>query len=201
MADNKTIVAFHVGRGGNFNNGGHVTFNPYVKSLGECIKDGDFWNNEDENGHPLPDEKWTLTDGGGMVLLEGRDEMESDTGRIERDGIYDTDIVKYIEDCTDEELEAIWKEYERGEWMTDEVKDHITDWKGYKRITSVKKYPTNFEVFFSDGTSSFESVEFMERKDVDDDWVKDTISEMGADPVSIKEFADGIILYYEWTLG
>ena len=108
------IVSFHVGRGGYHNNPGYKSFNPYVHSIQDLFEDA-FINCEDEDGNPLPDNEWTLTDQGGNIILEGRQEIESPVGILEWDTIYDTDIVKYIEDCTEEEIELIMKAYQNHE--------------------------------------------------------------------------------------
>ena len=111
------IVCFHVGRGGYLNNPGQKTYNPYVKTLQDIYNsiDNCFIINEDEDGNELPDEEWLLTDAGGKIILEGRKEIESPVGILEWDTIYDTDIVKYIEDCTEEEIELIMKAYQNYE--------------------------------------------------------------------------------------
>ena len=107
------IVCFHVGRGGYHHNPGYKTYNPYMKTIQDIYNSVDncFINSEDEDGNELPDDEWTLTDQGGNIILEGRQEIESPVGILEWDGIYDTDIVKYIEDCTDEEIELIMKAF------------------------------------------------------------------------------------------
>lgn len=111
------IVCFHVGRGGYLNNPGQKTYNPYVKTLQDIYNsiDNCFIMNEDEDGNELPDEEWLLTDAGGKIILKGRKEIESPVGILEWDTIYDTDIVKYIEDCTYEEIELIMKAYQNYE--------------------------------------------------------------------------------------
>ena len=110
------IVSFHVGTDGYNNRPGHKTYCSCVKNLQEFIHyNNAFINCEDEDGNPLPDEEWTLTDQGGNIILEGRQEIESPVGILEWDTIYDTDIVKYIEDCTEEEIELIMKAYQNHE--------------------------------------------------------------------------------------
>lgn len=111
------IVCFHVGIGGYLNKPIQKTYNPYVKTIQDIYNfvDNCFINCEDEDGNPLPDDEWTLTDQGGNIILEGRKEIESPVGILEWDTIYDTDIVKYIEDCTDEEIELIMKAYQNYE--------------------------------------------------------------------------------------
>ena len=111
------IVCFHVGIGGYHNNPGYKTYNPNVKTIQDIYNSVDncFINCEDEDGNTLPDDEWTLTDQGGNIILEGRKEIESPVGILEWDTIYDTDIVKYLEDCTDEEIELIMKAYQNYE--------------------------------------------------------------------------------------
>lgn len=128
------IVAFHVGRGGRYNNGGHKTFNPHVRKLQECFGENSIIINEYEDGNALPDELWQLIDGGGNVILEGRETIESETGILEWDTIYDTDIVRYIEDCTDDEMEILYKAYLDDELLDDDAIDFVCEWKGVKRI-------------------------------------------------------------------
>lgn len=109
----KTVVHFHIGRGGRFNNPGHKTFEAAEELT---------WNyryvtviDTDEDGNPLPDEEWRLIeDASEHVLLEGRDEIESPTGILDYDGDSDTDIFKYLEDCDWEEFEILQKAIEDG---------------------------------------------------------------------------------------
>ena len=113
------IVSFHVGRGGYHNNPGYKSFNPYVHSIQDLFEDG-FLNCEDEDGNELPDEEWLLTDAGGKIILEGRKEIESPVGVLYWDYDYDTDIVEYIEDCTDDEIEILYNELINYKYMDDD---------------------------------------------------------------------------------
>ena len=94
-------VCFHIGRGGQFNNAGHKTYVGTVNDLSDCFGDSIVFS-EDENGKPLPDSEWRLVDGGGNVILTGRDEIESETGILDWDGEYDTDIVRNLSECDDD---------------------------------------------------------------------------------------------------
>ena len=137
------IVCFHVGRGGYLNNPGYKSFNPYVHSIQDLFEDG-FLNCEDEDGNELPDEEWTLTDQGGNIILEGRQEIESPVGILEWDTIYDTDIVKYIEDCTKEEIELIMEAY-RNQEIEDEnlmelIDNSIRNHKPIKTMEELAEY-------------------------------------------------------------
>ena len=137
------IVCFHVGRGGYHNNPGYKSFNPYVHSIQDLFEDG-FLNCEDEDGNPLPDNEWTLTDQGGNIILEGRQEIESPVGVLEWDTIYDTDIVKYIEDCTDEEIKLIMKAYQNYEIENNDlielIDNSISNHKPIKTLEELADY-------------------------------------------------------------
>ena len=148
------IVCFHVGRGGYHNNPGYKSFNPYVHSIQDLFEDG-FVNCEDEDGNPLPDDEWTLTDQGGNIILEGRQEIESPVGVLYWDYDYDTDIVKYIEDCTDEEIKLIIEAY-RNQEIEDEdlielIDNSIRNHKPIKTLEELadyynvcREYPSDF---------------------------------------------------------
>lgn len=133
------VVAFHIGRGGRFFNSGHKTFMPSVNKLQDCFREDSYIYNEYEDGTTMPDEQWLLIDGGGNVILEGRDAIESETGILDWDGEYNTDIVRYIEDCTEEELEIIYQAYLNVPYLANEIHDdniidYVCQWKGVKRI-------------------------------------------------------------------
>ena len=120
------IVCFHVGRGGYHHNPGYKTYNPYMKTIQDIYNSVDncFINSEDEDGNELPDDEWTLTDQSGNIILEGRHEIESPVGVLEWDTIYDTDIVRYIEDCDDEEIDILYNELINYKSMDDDVADY-----------------------------------------------------------------------------
>ena len=108
------IVAFHIGRGGRFHNPGHKTFNPHIQKLSDCFSESCIVLSEDEDGNALSDDQWQLIDGGSNVILEGRANIESTTGVLDWDGQYDTDIVQYLSDCDESELQILLKEYDYG---------------------------------------------------------------------------------------
>ena len=109
------IVAFHIGRGGRFHNQGHKTFNPNIQKLSDCFSESCIVLSEDEDGNALPDDQWQLIDGGSNVILEGRANIESTTGVLDWDGQYDTDIVQYLSDCDESELQLILEAYDNDE--------------------------------------------------------------------------------------
>lgn len=113
-------VCFHIGRGGHFHNAGYKTFNPNVTRLQECFDEAMIID-QDEDGNELPADQWQLVDGGGNVILTGRDEIESETGVLDWDGDYDTDIVKPLSECTDEEYNSILIAWSEGDCPNDDI--------------------------------------------------------------------------------
>lgn len=107
------IVAFHIGRGGRFHNSGHKSVMPNIKKLNDCFSENSIVISEDEDGKALSDEEWKLIDGGSNVILKGRDKIENETGILDWDGEYDTDIVKYISECDENELRLLIQTYEK----------------------------------------------------------------------------------------
>ena len=98
------IVAFHVGRGGRFYNGGHVSFIG-EKNMHQLINMNDnhvFYEDRVNGKFSKP----YYTDSNGNIIVD-TDDYSKEVGRLDFDGIYDTYYCKYIEDCTDSELELI----------------------------------------------------------------------------------------------
>jgi hypothetical protein len=119
--ENKIIVAFHVGRGGRFNNGGHVTFigEKNLQKLIQLNFDHLFEQNRVNGKFSKP----YLTDLNGTIIVDS-DEYNNEVGFLEFDTIYDSDYCKYIEDCSDEELRLIsdsseYKSFELEEYLKD----------------------------------------------------------------------------------
>ena len=187
------IVSFHVGRGGYHNNPGYKSFNPYVHSIQDLFEYG-FLNCEDEDGNPLPDNEWTLTDQGGNIILEGRQEIESPVGILEWDTIYDTDIVKYIEDCDDEEIDILYNELINYQYMDDDIADYVCREKGMKRVLdqlgSISLSQTTMNVTHQDGIDTYERDTF---KGMDECDVRKFLKEERFIPDSIRE----IVSYME----
>jgi len=105
QTEKKVIVAFHIGRGGQFYNAGHKT---YIgeKNLNDLIKLNDlyYYDNEDREEGEKVEEGWYDAVGNFKLTKE---EGEQETGIIDLDGEFDTDIVRYLEDCTESELKLI----------------------------------------------------------------------------------------------
>lgn len=181
------IVSFHIGRGGRFHNAGHRTFNPYVKRLSDCFSDSCTVFCEDEEGNPLPDEKWQLIDGGGNVVLEGRSAIESVTGILDWDGEYDTDIVKYLSECSEDELETVYQFYLEDGYMDGELKDAVCSAKGLHRIQKIDFSSAGAVLKCQDTTLSYS---WNGKEDVTEEDAARWMEEQGVDPVSIKRHAD-----------
>jgi len=104
--ENQIIVAFHIGRGGRFYNAGHKTFLGELnfRDLQKLNADNIFYRDRDERGRFI---KIKIYDGAGNFVSD--DDPKGLIGRLDFDGDFDTDYCKYIEDCTDEELQIIAK--------------------------------------------------------------------------------------------
>ena len=128
------IVAFHIGRGGRFHNQGHKSFMPHIKELRECFSENSIVISEDEDGHILPDEEWILIDGGGNTILKGREVIQSKTGVLDWDGEYDTDIVKYVSECDENELHLLMQAYEQDDLEEDVMVAVMYHWSTHLNI-------------------------------------------------------------------
>ena len=189
-------VRFHIGRGGQFNNAGHKTYVGTVNDLSDCFGDSIVFS-EDENGKPLPDSDWKLVDGGGNVILTGRDEIESETGIIDWDGEYDTDIVRYLEGCDDDEYQLILDASERGGHVEEHVLAYACHVLGKLMATSIKVYPYNMEVFTQEGCTTLMLDNFDDYTEDEENEVRIRLEEKGFISESIDEIIDNMKTY-QW---
>ncbi len=184
--EEKILVGFHVGRGGSFNNGGHLSFLPNVHCIQDCIGDDDLIINTDDIGQELPEEKWYMcssTSGECYPDMVGKEAIEAKEGIIERDGIYDTDVVMDLSVCWDKHLEAIWECYNRNTEAIDEkIKDYIVGWKGLKRIHHVD-YLENCALFFSTPKDVAYTLSYDNGYKEED--IREVLEEEGFDEISI----------------
>lgn len=189
-------VRFHIGRGGHFNNAGHKTYVGTVNGLSDCFGESSIID-VDDNSDKLPDSKWQLIDGGGNVILTGRDKIESETGILDWDGEYDTDIVRKLSECDDDEYEMILDTEERGAYVEKNVLAYVCSALGKLMATNIKVYPSNMEVFTQDDCVHLERDNFsVYTKDEEDD-----VRELLADKGFISESIDEIIVkmeMYDW---
>lgn len=189
MADN-IYVSFHVGRGGHFHNPGHLSFHgeeDFQQLIGRC-SDQCMIIDTDENDQPLPDEEWKLVDTGSNVILEGREEIEALTGKLEWDTIYDTDYVTTTDNLSESEIECIWEAYLVEEYMSDELKDAICTLKGKKRANEIKRYPTNLIVGDQQACTQID-IDGAAGEYSRDEWRED-LSERGFDKLSIEKILE-----------
>ena len=187
-------VRFHVGRGGRFHNAGHKSYVGTVNSLSDCFGDS-FIISEDENGKPLPDSDWQLVDGGGNVILTGRDEIESDTGILDWDGEYDTDIVRHISECDDDEYQMILDAAERGEYVDEVVLAYACSALDKLLATKIKAYPSNMEVFTQEGCITLNRDEFAVYTEEEEDDVRELLADKGFIAPSIDKIINKMETY------
>lgn len=110
----QTLVAFHIGRGGRFNNAGHKEFICIGKTI---IEVGNYYSNDSF----FPNEETGMCyDCNGNELID----INAITGIIDWDGNYDTDIVKYLDECDKSELTLL---LENSHLLTNEVEEYIIE--------------------------------------------------------------------------
>lgn len=189
-------VRFHVGRGGRFNNAGYKTYVDTVESLAECFGDSIIIC-EDENGKPLPDSEWLLIDSGSNVILSGRDEIEAETGILDWDGGYDTDIVRYLSECDDDEYQMILDAAERGEYVDKPVLAYACSALDKLLVSSIKVYPSNMEVFTQEGCVHLERDDYRVYTEDEMDEVRDLLEDKGFISESIDKIIDDMEIF-QW---
>ena len=189
-------VRFHIGRGGQFNNAGHKTYVGTVNDLSDCFGDSIVFS-EDENGKPLPDSEWRLVDGGGNVILTGRDEIESETGILDWDGEYDTDIVRNLSECDDDEYQLILDAAERGEYVEKAVLAYACSALDKLMATNIKVYPSNMEVFTQEGCTTLMLDDFDDYTEDEENEVRIRLEEKGFISKSIDEIIYNMKIY-QW---
>lgn len=189
-------VRFHIGRGGHFNNAGHKTYVGSVNGLSDCFGDS-IVISEDENGKPLSDSDWQLVDSGSNVILSGRDEIESETGILDWDGEYDTDIVRKLSECDDEEYQLILDTAERGGYVEEPVLAYACHELGKLLATNIKVYPSNMEVFTQEGCVHLERDNFSVYTEDEEDEVRELLADKGFISESIDKIIDKMEMY-DW---
>ena len=183
-------VRFHIGRGGHFNNAGFKTYVGTVNELSDCFGDS-IVISEDENGKTLPDSEWKLVDSGSNVILSGRDEIESETGILDWDGEYDTDIVCYLTDCDERECQLIFDAAEKGEYIEYHILAYVCSALDKLIARSINVTPTTMEVHTQE-----EEYTILQRDDYSSysedevDEVRDLLEEEGFISKSIDKIID-----------
>jgi hypothetical protein len=151
-----TIVAFHIGRGGRFNNPGHITFlgenkithytddlflsyeNAY--EIGKKIKGRENLQNKFEQALDsdtaaisffekigLPLGEKIYTDCNGSPVGLTEAEAVTGIGRIDLDGQYDTTYTRLLSDCNEHELKLI---ADYGGYVDDTIRDYAKEQLG-----------------------------------------------------------------------
>ena len=189
-------VRFHIGRGGRFHNAGYKTYRGTVDSLADCFGNCTILS-EDENGNILPDAEWQLIDGGGNVILSGRDEIESETGILDWDGDYDTDIVRYLSDCDDDEYQMVLDAAERGEYVEETVLAYACSALDMLLATTIKVYPSNMEVFTQEGCIQLMCDDFSVYTEDEEDDVRELLADKGFISQSIDKIITNMEIY-QW---
>ena len=189
-------VRFHIGRGGRFHNAGHKTYVGTVNELSDCFGDS-IVISEDENGKTLPDSEWKLVDSGSNVILSGHEEIESETGILDWDGEYDTDIVRKLSECDDDEYQLILDTAERGGHVEEPVLAYACHELGKLLATNIKVYPSNMEVFTQDDFVHLERDNFSVYTEDEEDDVRELLADKGFISESIDEIIDNMKIY-QW---
>lgn len=130
----KQYVRFHIGRAGRAGQLSFVNEDNFQELLRQCelYAQTEEYDPETDEYTPLPEEQWRYEDANGNILVEGRDAMEADTGRLVWDGEYDTDYVTTTDDLSAKELECLLAAYHNYAYMSDDLKDTICTLKGKK---------------------------------------------------------------------
>lgn len=162
--------------------------------MSDCFGDSTIIS-EDENGKPLPDSEWYLVDGGGNVILSGRDKIESDTGVLDWDGEYDTDIVRHLSECDDDEYQMILDAAERGEYVEKTVLAYACSALGKLLATNIKVYQSNMDVFTQEGFTTLMRNNFSAYNEEDE--VRERLEDEGFISESIDKIIDKMEIY-EW---
>ena len=112
---NRIVVAFHIGRKGKTFLG--------EKDFQELINDRNdslFLKDRDARGRFC---KPFYADASGNVIVEPG-EMKSEVGTLDFDGLYDTDVACYLDECDDDELRIIARD---DAFVSLEVFEYVSD--------------------------------------------------------------------------
>ena len=189
MTTDEIIVAFNI----KHTNGRKVTYVPEVTKLSDVFREDDIINDTDIDGNLLPDEQWQLLDCGGNVLMEGRDEIEAETGSIDYDDYYGKWIVKHLSECNKEEDEALYQAWLSSDIPSyidgsEEIRDYAVNKKGLTRIHRIKFYPSNIDVYTSKGAMMFSFDGFDDEDEAFEAWEGWCDDVANIDPVSKDDF-------------
>lgn len=151
-------------------------------------------NMNEEDTDYLPDDEWTVTDCSGNVMLEGRDEIEAETGTFDIDGDYDTWYVQRLEDCDEDELVLIYEEGSHHTLSDEDLLAYCCYALDKKMIESVDMDDKSCTVHFTDGSEG--KIEFTRDQDITDT-IDDFFTENDIDKRSRDKWFDDIESEYE----
>ena len=102
---NKVIVCFHIGRGGRFYNAGYISYvgEMDINTVLEYQSKNVYYYDRDKNGRFCSP---YFADLNGKKLISIK-EAETGVCTLDWDGIYDTDICCYLDECNEEQLRII----------------------------------------------------------------------------------------------
>lgn len=112
---NRIVVAFHIGRRGKVFIG-EMNFQKLISDRLDSL----FKHDRDERGRFC---KPFYADASGNVIVEP-DEMNSEVGTLDFDGLYNTDIACYLDECDDDELRIIARD---DAFVSPEVFEYVTE--------------------------------------------------------------------------
>jgi hypothetical protein len=104
------MFKFKIGRGGNFYNPGHLSFEGVSKGITHTSEFNSLFPPMLENGEEdlSPDAEWRDGSGNSVELTNAM--IECGIGRINIDNDYDTVYTIYAKDCSEEESNLVFKQ-------------------------------------------------------------------------------------------
>lgn len=195
-------VCFHIGHGysrsGKYYNQGYKTYVPYVESISELFGNAVI-EDYDEDGNPLPDVLWKLMDSTrDKVLLTGRVEIENETGILEWDGPYNTDIVQSIHDCTKDDNELLIEAYNNEDPVHISALCYAADALGMLIAEEVKVYRSNATVHLYNYVNKGPiTLQRDAAEEIGEEGYREMLQELGFVDRSVDEIISNLEMY-EW---
>jgi hypothetical protein len=144
-----TILAFHIGKGGHFNNGGHLTFRGQytIEEIMNLRAESrwHFYQDRDNKGRFTSPH---YVDHNGNYLISEK-EVQSGIGKLEWDYTYDTDYTTYAKDLNDQEAHLVLEEAMRfeGQYCWNYPLDEMIEGISTKVITKAASSGKLIEVY------------------------------------------------------
>jgi hypothetical protein len=173
---NKTILHFHIGRGGRFNNPGFLTFEG-VRNLQDVLNlygDKHWWfiYERDAKGRFCTP---YLTDSNGNSFGLTVKEIELGIGIWEIDNDFNTHYTKYAEDLNDDEIKLVLKEAEKfdGEYCWNYPLDEILSEIDSSIITKAAEKGKLIDLYETSISYRYSIDDFVREyltEEIDEDW-------------------------------